>query len=180
MRFAKSLTSQMRRPFEVYLSIPFLLVIAAFYWWTSTSSPDPLASPNENSTSGTGHFYHLLTNGFLSGHLYLPVAPVPALLTLRNPYDPKLNAGLRLHDASLYRGKYYLYFGAAPVVTLFLPWKLITGSAIPQNEASAIFLTVGFVFSCLLFVTWLQLAPAFLRFLAPVCLLALGLAQTAP
>ena len=41
------------------------------------------------------------------------------MLALANPYDPAARTGLNaLNDASLYEGKYYLYFG--PVLALFL------------------------------------------------------------
>ena len=169
-----------RPPFKAaWLLFTALLVI--FYYWTATSSIDPFGSPDENSTIGTTHFYHLLTNGFLAGHLYLPVQPDPRLVALKNPLDANQNAGLRLHDASYYKGHFYLYFGAAPVVTLFLPWKVLTGHALPQNIAGVIYLSVGYVFSCLLLLTLVRAAkmrPHWI--LLSAALITLGFGQTAP
>src|SRR5262249_28406284 len=59
-------------------------------------------------------------------------------------------------DASLYEGKYYLYFGPTPVVTLFLPWWAVTGNDIPPNFAAALFASGGFLATCLLFWTLLS------------------------
>lgn len=63
-----------------------------------------------------GSYYSLLAQGFLSGNLYLPVEPSPDLLRLPDPYDPVTNAAYRLHDATLFNGRYYLYFGPPPAL----------------------------------------------------------------
>ena len=55
-------------------------------------------------------YYDTLAAAFLSGQLYLKTVPDPELLALPNPYDPSKNEKFRLHDASLYNGRYYLYF----------------------------------------------------------------------
>jgi hypothetical protein len=70
------------------------------------------------------HHYEYLAEGFLRGHTYLPVEPDPRLLQLSDPYDPVANRPYRLWDASLYHGRYYLYYGPAPAITLMLPWRL--------------------------------------------------------
>ena len=64
-------------------------------------------------------YYDRLASAFDHGRLSLELKPDAALLALSNPYDPAARAGLKaLNDASLYKGKYYLYFG--PVPALFL------------------------------------------------------------
>ena len=71
-------------------------------------------------------YYDLLADAFLAGQFHLLIAPRPELLALANPYDPVLNGPLRLPDASLYNGKYYLYFGPVPGL-IHAGWKLLTG-----------------------------------------------------
>src|SRR5437588_657163 len=61
-------------------------LVAAFYVWTTTSSGYAFEWGTHQ-----GDFYNSLADGFLAGHLYLPVAPLPALLALKNPYDPVAN-----------------------------------------------------------------------------------------
>jgi len=107
--------------------------------------------PAPNWHGQTSEYYPLLTDAFLAGQTSLRVKPPAALLALANPYDPVANAQLRMHDVSLYRGKYYLYFGPAPVVTLFLPYRLLTGSHLPTRAAVALFCAAGFACSCALF-----------------------------
>src|SRR5207248_6297600 len=61
-----------------------------------------------------------------------------ALLALADPYDPAQNAPYRLHDASLYHGRYYLYFGPTPVALLYLPLRAV-GVAVTDAVASSLF-----------------------------------------
>ena len=42
------------------------------------------------------------------------IQPSPKLLALPDPYDPAANGPYHLHDAVLFNGKYYIYFGPAP------------------------------------------------------------------
>ena len=119
--------------------------VIAFYVWTSASTGSPFQFRGANSG-----YYGLLTDGFLAGHLYLTVMPAPELLALADPYDPVTNSRYRVHDMSLYRGKYYMYFGAVPALTLFLPWRLATGRSPPEDLAALVYITGGYVFSLLL------------------------------
>ncbi|HXQ79978.1 MAG TPA: hypothetical protein VN775_01610, partial [Opitutaceae bacterium] len=84
------------------------------------------------------HHYEYLVDGFLKGQTSLSVEPAPELLRLRDPYDPSQNRPWQLWDASLYRGKYYLYFGPTPVLVM-LPWRVVTGHHLPQRLAVAVF-----------------------------------------
>jgi hypothetical protein len=84
-------------------------------------------------------YYNLLVDGFLDGHLSLKV-------------PPDANGQLpHLMDASLYRGKYYLYFGVVPAVLLYLPYAALTGHDLPGNAAVLFEVAGGFLFSVLLF-----------------------------
>ena len=78
--------------------------------------------------------------------------PAPELLALPNPYDPAANAPYRVHDLSLYRGKYYAYWGPAPALLWFAPFRALTGFHFSENMATALFCWGAAVFSCLLLV----------------------------
>ena len=119
-------------------------LIGWFYFWAAQSSANPYLF--EKQSQG---YYNLMTDGFLSGHLWMNVEPTPQLLKAKNPYDPT-EAGPVLHDASYYKGKYYLYFGAAPAVVLLLPFKLIFGVHLPENLATALFCMAGFAVNAVL------------------------------
>jgi hypothetical protein len=69
-------------------------------------------------------YYDELGAAFLRGQLYLAEQPRPELLALPNPYDATQNGGLTLHDASLYGGHYYLYFGPTPALIHAAWWAV--------------------------------------------------------
>ncbi len=98
----------------------------------------------DGDRSDAWHHYEYLVDGFLQGHTSLSVEPAPQLLKLPDPYDPAANGPWRLWDASLYRGKYYLYFGPTPVL-LMLPWRVLTGHHLPERLAVAAFAAGGLV-----------------------------------
>ncbi|HEY1792158.1 MAG TPA: hypothetical protein VGG34_04510 [Opitutaceae bacterium] len=95
-------------------------------------------------------YYSLQTEGFRTGHLYAAVQPSPALLALPDPYDPTANAPYRIHDMTLWKGHYYLYFGAGPILLLFMPIRLLTGYYVSEPFAVALFCALGFGFAALL------------------------------
>jgi hypothetical protein len=151
-------------------------LIFLFYLWTATSSNRPF-HPRDTSHE----FYNQLTDSLMQGHTYLAAKPSPQLLALPNPYDPVANEHLRLHDASLYRGRYYLYFGVAPAVTLYLPWRVLTGKRLSDGIAVTLFSMGGYVFSCLLLFLLLEASQMRVPwFLQAAAVLALGLGQVAP
>lgn len=120
----------------------FLLVGLADLWTVrSTREPYHFGRPQHD-------YYNLLIDGWLDGQLAMKVDVPEALLQLPDPYDPRTRPpGLGLHDASFYRGKYYLYFGVAPVATLMLPFRLLTGNGLPLAAAVLVFVYGGFVAS---------------------------------
>src|SRR5258708_38009721 len=95
--------------------------------------------------------YELLVEGFLSGHVYINHAPLPELLALSDPYDSLTNANFRVQDASLYKGKYYLYLSLVPTL-LLLSWKVLTGSHMPQYWAAMVFVVAGYIATLVLLV----------------------------
>lgn len=117
----------------------FLLVLLAYAW--SFRAENALSvSPQP----GRG-YYPLLTEAFLSGQFSLKLAPDPRLATLKDPWAGYQGI-TRLHDASYYHGKYYIYFGAAPVVLVFIPVKLVTGGYASEAAAGLVFSLAAFVF----------------------------------
>jgi hypothetical protein len=110
-----------------------------------------VGGPASNWHGQTSEYYALLTDAFLAGQTSLLVQPAAELLALPDPYDSAANGRFRLHDASLYHGKYYLYFGPTPALVLFLPYKVLTGSHLPGRAAVALFYTCGYACSCALF-----------------------------
>jgi hypothetical protein len=115
----------------------WLAVMAAFavlqFSLAGYATHGPLLSRTPRS------YYQLMSDAVISGQLSLKIPPRPELLTLSDPYDPRLNAPFRLIDLSLYRGRYYFYWGLAPVIMLFAPCFLLTGAFPSEAAASALF-----------------------------------------
>lgn len=75
-----------------------------------------------------GGYYQRLASAFLSGQLALEERPPADLVDAPNPWDPaRFNEHRRygLHDASLYNGRYFYYWGPSPVLTVVIPARLL-------------------------------------------------------
>ena len=86
--------------------------------------------------------YELLAESFLDGKLYIEYGDEEELLLLNNPYDTeeREETGITGHwDHAYYNGRYYMYFGVVPVILLFLPFRLLTGSSLTTYHATQIF-----------------------------------------
>jgi len=111
-----------------------LAVCAAALSWVASG-----IGPMEDAPNYGGHYYESLVDGFLHGRTSMEMRPAPQLLQLTDPYDPAQNYPYRLSDASLYRGRYYLYYGPTPAVVLMLPWRVLTGRHLPERIACVVF-----------------------------------------
>lgn len=114
------------------LGFVFYLIFSYYFWSISYGHSVHLDKKNRC-------YYNLLSEGFLSGMLNLSVDPDPRLLNLPNPYDYVENRLYRLHDVSLYKEKYYLYFGPVPALTLYIPCMLVFGMYMRDHIATLIF-----------------------------------------
>jgi hypothetical protein len=120
-------------------------VVLAFYCRCAWSYSKDL-NPAPHRTD----FQNLEADGVLAGRLDLTL-PVPAgLRALKDPYNPVQNAKFRaagLHDLTYYHGKLYAYFGIAPVLLLFIPYRLLGVGQLSPTLACLIFCAAGFLMS---------------------------------
>ncbi len=133
---AKSSPLDVRRWFWRAVVIITLLVVGWFYAWTIESTKavtDVHGAKND--------YYNLLVHGFLDGHTYMKVAVDPALLAL--PPTQRPGSAPYLLDASLYGDHYHLYFGVTPVLLIFAPYRLLTGSDVPEALAAGVLALIG-------------------------------------
>jgi hypothetical protein len=128
--------------------------VGLYFWVAARNNPHWTTLPPQP-------YYGWQIEAWLQGHLYLPIKPHPALLTLPNPYDGAANAPYRVLDLSFYHGRYYSYFGVAPVVLLFLPWKLLSGTYPTFAFAAALFSSCAFLANAaVLLALWRRFLPA--------------------
>ena len=84
--------------------------------------------------------YYRLIDSWKEGHLYVSDDVPEKLAEMENPYDPsaRSQAGVSNSikwDNAYYNGKYYSYFGALPVLLMYLPYNLVTGKDLPHYAA---------------------------------------------
>ena len=109
---------------------------------------DPDHSLKKDFTMDTGNqITQEIVDAFENGQVSLLREPEPELLALENPYDWSQRNGLNYAwDHVLYDGKYYSYYGIAPVVLLFLPFHKITHHYFPSVWAIWLFGALGIFF----------------------------------
>jgi hypothetical protein len=124
------------------------------------------------------HDYCKMTDAFLHGQVSMRITPPPAMLALPNPYDPQANFRYRWHDASLFNGKYYLYWGPAPAL---IAAAVCASMRISDPTFSDQYLYFLFVFGTVLMATLLMLRaraswfPGIRAWAAAPVILSLGL-----
>ena len=93
-----------------------------------------------------------IVDAFENGQVNLLMEPTEELLAMENPYNwsARTNAGVYYQwDHVFYEGKYYSYYGIAPVLTVFLPFHKLTGFYFQADMAVWIFSCIGLVFLAL-------------------------------
>lgn len=94
--------------------------------------------------------YELMAENLLDGRLHFEYGDEDQLANLSNPYDPaeRDEAGVYYHwDHAYYNGRYYMYFGVVPVLLVFLPYRVLTGTSLTTFRATqlfAVFIIAGF------------------------------------
>ena len=73
------------------------------------------------------------------------------LLIEDNPYDTSNRPYTFLWDASFYKGKYYCYFGIWPIITLFIPYKIITNTYLTSPLACLIYTILSIIGTYLIY-----------------------------
>ncbi len=121
-------------------------------------------------------------HGLLDGKLSLKVDVPPELLQAPDPYDPaKRPAGIALHDASLYHGRYYIYYGVVPAVVALLPFRLLTGIDLPVPIAVFAFALAGLALALVILAELRRrFFPACGQVMAFILALGFGFACCAP
>lgn len=92
--------------------------------------------------------YELMADALLDGRLHLEYGDEEALRALENPYDPQArsDSGVSYHwDHAWYNGHYYMYFGIVPVLLVFLPYRILTGTSLTTFHATRLFIALTIV-----------------------------------
>lgn len=123
-----------------YFTIGILIIIQLFTAFSVSNINTYLVDEVKTNTQ-----YKLLTDSFINGRVDVYIKVDEKLMNLENPYDitQRLKENVSYEfDTAYYKGKYYIYFGAAPVVLYYLPFKLLTGAYINDSIVNAINFTI--------------------------------------
>ncbi|MDE6092041.1 MAG: hypothetical protein K2G14_02985 [Ruminococcus sp.] len=109
-----------------------------------------------------------LVDAFEDGRTYLIEEPNKALNSFDNPYDTQHREAelvpsfegdyyyTYVWDHVYFDGKFYSYYGIAPVILLFLPYHLLTGYYFPESAAVLIFALIGIIGLSFLFMKFIR------------------------
>ena len=118
------------------LAIVFILISGVYFWYGTPAFENP---------EFRFDYYGKMATAFKHGQVHLLEEPPPSLLALSDPYDYALRYETGVVneipiDITLYKGKYYLYWGPAPSLFL-IPF---TEEVISQIKDKFI----GYFFAC--------------------------------
>lgn len=83
--------------------------------------------------TSSNNIYYQQLDAYIKGQLHIDTEVDPNLAALTNPYDPANRAGMTyLWDHAFYNGKYYCYYGHAPIYLVMLPIYWIS-KYVPSN-----------------------------------------------
>lgn len=151
----------LQQPFEkVEFDAKFLFVIVTFLFVTYSAfliCGKTGYIKSEFSTTKGNQITQELVDAFKNGQVSLIAEPSQELLELKNPYDSAARQGIDcLWDHVFFNGKYYSYYGIAPVIFLFLPYHLITGYYFSTPLAVLLFGGLGMIFLSLLYLEFIK------------------------
>jgi hypothetical protein len=127
---------QQESPRQAYLYVIAIFCLGLIFW--AGSDVDKWL-PSYSLNSNGGDYYHLLVDGFLDGQMHMKV-----------PRTPSGELPV-LMDASIYKGKYYMYFGVTPALLTLIPYRLITGYHLSLNFAVFALVAAGFMANVLIY-----------------------------
>ena len=149
-------TMASKRIFKASLAV--LTVFALIISWKVADMKLPQGGWKAQMSLETGdQMTKELVDAFGKGSLELDIDVDPNLEALDNPYDWGARDGINYAwDHLFFDGKYYSYYGIAPVILFFLPYHKITGHYFSVNLAVLLFCMVGIVFLALTFYEFIK------------------------
>lgn len=175
----KSLDMQ-NKTHAVLTAVCLLLCLCALLPHLLTSDTSSTAYPLEQNPAYYNAYVQQF-DAFMKGQFYLDATPSRELQELENPYDWQQridgDIGFYLWDRALYNGHYYSYFGMAPIITVFYPSYLLTGSIPSPSVTCAVLAVMGMVSVCFALIELLKyfkIRPPFYLFLLSLFAVELG------
>lgn len=138
------------------LSCAVCCSVAVLFW--SFAASGEIGSFIEYPLEGEIRFYSPYIqqfDAFIKGQLHFDVQPSAELIALENPYTPDNRADIDyLYDRAFFDGKYYSYFGIAPIFVFYYPYYLLTGNLPTDSSVMGFFSLITALFLPLAVVEW--------------------------
>ena len=139
----------------IFLSVAICVVGASviYYFLAKENFAYPYLRPLKSMNA-----YEQQFDAFLKGQLNIDIIPDPRLSIMSNPYDKEARTAEGIYylwDRAYFNGKYYSYFGIAPILIIYYPFYLITGT-VPEANTVCYILSVGAAVSTAFLVIKLQ------------------------
>ncbi len=141
MKALKRIFGAVFDPKDVACNLSFMLVILLLIGFCLPT----MVKERGTVEPGETDIYTRQFDAWLKGQLALDMPVDPVLAELENPYDPaaRSEAGAYFKwDYALYEGKYYCYFGIAPLLTVYAPMYALTGE-LPNIPLACLILAVA-------------------------------------
>lgn len=142
-KLIRKLWAPIERVPTIWFLVSVLGLVCWFYVWIYTAG---------TLTKGPGgrQYYQLLANAFNKGQFHLLEKPTQALLNSEHPYDYRKRGDIPLlWDASFYNSKYYLYWGPAPSLIVYVA-NLLGISRVRDAGLTLLFVGGTFIFGVFL------------------------------
>ncbi|MDQ3283831.1 MAG: hypothetical protein M3Q69_20710, partial [Acidobacteriota bacterium] len=158
------------RPLSIATAASVIFVLFAYVFFATAGELEFRRAPWYSG------LYASLTEGFLRGQLSMAHDPEPELLRLPNPYRIDQRGDIPyVWDASLYRGRYYLYFSPVPVLLFTLPFR-VAARGYATDPLATLFFTSWAFLACVAFLRRVMRGRASL----PLWILLAGVGNIVP
>lgn len=131
-----------------------ILLVTAFVTKVFEEDTEPISYPLTQKVNSYDPYVQQ-TDAFIKGQLHIDYPVSEELLSLENPYDHDARSGMYyLYDRAMYDGKYYSYFGVAPILNVYLPHYALKGTLPDIRTVTLFYALMATVFSCLFLVEY--------------------------
>ncbi|MBQ2841706.1 MAG: hypothetical protein IJE72_01565 [Clostridia bacterium] len=169
---AKKLRNSLNYTQAAYASAYVCVFSAVVMWILNISAGDGnyIPYPLENAVESYNPYIQQF-DAFMKGQLHFDVEPTAELLALENPYNPDMRNGIYyLYDRAFFEGKYYSYFGIAPIILIYFPFYFITRGLPVDSTVTLILSLITAIHLPLAVVEWAKLRNRNIRpWLTAVC-----------
>ena len=132
-----------------FLAVAAVLVAYAWFGSGGTFEFRRVSWERSHDSGFTERYYAALAEGFLRGQLDMPYPRDARWDQVANAYDIKdrerLGMAWEMWDATLYGGKFYLYFSPVPVLLFYIPFRLLSGGYPADTLAATFFCAWAFL-----------------------------------